>query len=199
MSIETSAGRSGLLRIVSTAMSVLLGTIVCLPGRSLARHKTDSDLPIETEWKQCATILSPGSNVDSYISSSVRRDTEFVKYLMAIIYVESRFNPDAVSNKSAYGLMQMTEIAVREAQKSCNLRPVLDMDHMFDTHTNIQYGSCYLHKLNQEMHGDWIRTLIAYNGGYSALIRYEKGDTIPNETAQYIISVHRALQSCSGV
>lgn len=122
-----------------------------------------------------------------------------MNHLMAVIYVESRFNRSALSEKEAYGLMQMTLPAVQDATESCNLRPVLNMDHLFDSVTNIRYGSCYLRKLFREMNGDWTRTLITYNGGYRMLTRYDRGETLVSETANYVLQVQRALQLCRAI
>lgn len=120
-------------------------------------------------------------------------DVEFLEYLMSIIYVESRFNKQARSERDAIGLMQMTLPAVQDAVTHCNLRPIGDMDHLYDSATNIRYGSCYLRKVLQDVDGDWTRALIVYNGGYKQLQRYDKGDTIVTETANYVLLVTRAL------
>lgn len=132
-----------------------------------------------------------------YQKHSVSRDSEFVKYLYAVIYVESHFNKRALSPQQAYGLMQLTDGAVRDAVEHCGLRPVPDMEHLFDSVTNIRYGTCYLKKLLDDTEGDWTRTLILYNGGYKALTRYDRGDTINYETANYVLLVERARRICT--
>lgn len=149
-------------------------------------------LGIETTEKQhlLATIYKSAK----FVNRQVVEHEEFIKYLLAIIYVESRFNPNAVSHKEAYGLMQMTEIAVVDAIGECNLEPILDMQHLLDTHSNIRYGSCYLRKLLREMDGDWTRTLIAYNGGYRQVLKYEKGEAIASETANYVLQIGRIME-----
>lgn len=130
-----------------------------------------------------------------YKKHSLRKDTEFMEYLLSVIYVESRFNKNAHSHADAIGLMQMTVPAVTDAVRHCNLKAVIDMDHLLDSATNIRYGSCYLKKLLDEVDGDWTRALIAYNGGYKQLTRYDNGETIVTETANYVLQVHRAHDS----
>lgn len=131
---------------------------------------------------------------DLYKKHSVDKDDEFMEYLFSVMYVESRFNRQAISHADAYGLMQMTRVAVEEAVKHCNLRPLGDMNKLHDSVTNVKYGSCYLKKMLDEVDGDWTRALILYNGGYRQLTKYDNGETIAHETANYVLLVHRALE-----
>lgn len=130
-----------------------------------------------------------------YSRASMDKDEEFRMYMLAIIYVESGFNKHAKSAADAHGLMQMTEIAVKDAVKHCNLKPV-NMNNLFDSYTNIRYGTCYLRKLLKETGGDWDRALIAYNGGYMQLQRHDRGESIVSETANYVLKVKRAMKLC---
>jgi len=130
-----------------------------------------------------------------YTRASVMQEEEFLEYLMAIIYVESKFNRDAISPAGARGLMQLMEIAVKEAVGSCSFRPLGDINKLHDSYTNVKYGSCFLSKLYRDMEGDWTRTLIAYNGGYRALAEYDKGNSINHETSNYVLKVKRAVQT----
>lgn len=134
---------------------------------------------------------------DLYLKHSRRKDDLFLRYMFAVIYVESGFNRNARSPKDAYGLMQMTAVAVQDAQAYCKLRAVPDMAHLFDSVTNIRYGTCYLQKAIEELEGDWTAALIMYNGGYRQLTRYQKGESIVQETANYVLQVQRALAVCS--
>ena len=133
---------------------------------------------------------------DLYRKASLTKDVEFLEYLLSSIYVESRFNKLAVSSMEARGLMQMTEIAVKDAVVSCSsLKPLGDISKLHDSVTNVKYGSCYLKKLFTEMDGDWTRTLITYNGGYRALQQYDKENAINHETANYVLHVQRTLNT----
>lgn len=131
-----------------------------------------------------------------YSRHSASKDGEFLEYLMAIIYVESGFERNAKSSKDARGLMQLTLPAIQDAVKHCELKPVLNMDSLYDSITNIRYGTCYLKKLYDEMDGDWTRTLIAYNGGYYQVMRYDRGVAIAPESANYVLKVMKARQQC---
>jgi len=154
--------------------------------------------------KECGLLLmreagKTGPELDAlsdlYSRASTDKDVEFRLYMMGVIYTESRFDHKAVSIADAHGLMQMTELAVIDAAKHCNLQPVR-MDNLFDSYTNVQYGTCYLAKLLQETEGDWDRALVAYNGGYAQLQRFDKGLNIAGETANYVLKVKRAVKFC---
>ena len=164
------------------------------------------EVPSEASWEECGLRMLSDSGRGGlgaqqlpklYRNHSVSKEDTFVKYLFAVIYVESRFNKAALSPQQAYGLMQMTLVAVQDAEIHCKLKPVLNMEHLFDSATNIRYGSCYLKKLLDEMDGDWTRTLIAYNGGYKQLTKYDKGEMIVSETANYVLRVERARRICN--
>ena len=146
---------------------------------------------------KCIGNLSNGNDTLP-VKASLNQDNEFLRYLISVIYVESRFKEDALSASNAYGLMQITEIAAREVERECSLSPLLDMTHLFDASTNIRYGSCYLRKLHRDLHS-WTRALIVYNGGYKQLERYEKGQMMVAETANYVLQVERVLSICNGV
>lgn len=137
-----------------------------------------------------------GDTPAQYTIPSHNQDSVFLEYLVSLIYVESRFNRMAISGKGARGVMQITPIAVAEAALYCKL-PRNPKD-IHDVSTNIQYGSCYLMKMLEDAGGDWTKALILYNGGYRSLTRYEKGDSVNLETANYTLQVHRVRQLCGG-
>lgn len=131
-----------------------------------------------------------------YLRSSISQDPLFVKYLVAMMYVESSFRSTVISNRDAHGLLQLTQAAVDDAADHCGL-PRASVSAMHQPNLAIQYGSCYVRKLYREMDGDWTRILIVYNGGYRSLTRHLEGGIIPIETADYLFKVHSALNKCS--
>lgn len=162
---------------------------------------TTSVMPERDRVGDCAQALLEEAKytgrdiTGTFRKSSVRKDEEFLEYMLSVIYVESRFDSTAISPAEARGLMQMTGIAVREAVSKCSLKPVQDPDKMHINELNIKYGSCYLAHLHDEMDGNWTRTLITYNGGYRQLIRYDRGLQIAQETANYVLQVNRILDT----
>ncbi|WP_251976435.1 transglycosylase SLT domain-containing protein [Salinicola avicenniae] len=80
--------------------------------------------------------------------------------VLALIDVESRFRPDAISSAGARGLMQVMPFWKAEIG-----RP---QDDLYDTVTNLRYGCTILaHYLTRE-NGDWTRALARYNGSLGA-------------------------------
>lgn len=130
------------------------------------------------------------------VSVAQSRSDEFLSLVAAVIFVESAYHPRVVSSAQAYGLMQMTEDAVERSRTECNLRRVMSMTELLDSATNVRYGTCYLRLLLEETDWNTDRALILYNGGYRQLARYDAGQPIVAETANYVLSVHRALRMC---
>jgi soluble lytic murein transglycosylase-like protein len=96
--------------------------------------------------------------------------------LRAVIDVESRYNPNAVSDKGAQGLMQLMPDTARRFS---------DGD-MFNPRDNVLAGARYLRFLLDLFKDDMELALAAYNAGENAVIR--AGYRIPSlpETRQYV-------------
>lgn len=122
-------------------------------------------------------------------------DQVFHEYLLAIIYVESGFNVHAISSKGAMGLMQLTRVAILDATTHCGMGIPATLN-VYDPALNVRLGSCYLDRLLQVTGGDYLRALILYNGGFIQLTKYDRGENIASETANYILKVNRARGMC---
>ncbi|NLV35932.1 MAG: lytic transglycosylase domain-containing protein [Clostridiaceae bacterium] len=118
--------------------------------------------------------------------------------VMAVIRVESRFRPEAVSHKDARGLMQITKGTGEWAARKLQLDDYNE-DKLFDPETNIRIGCWYLNTLLLEF-GNTDLMLAAYNGGSGNVAKwlmdtnYSKDgrnlDKIPfKETDKYITKV----------
>ncbi|MES2888921.1 MAG: lytic transglycosylase domain-containing protein [Pseudomonadota bacterium] len=106
--------------------------------------------------------------------------------LLAVIHVESGFNPRAQSPKGAVGLMQvMPPTGARWGVSSDLYNPI----------KNIGVGARYLRYLLDMFRGNTELALAAYNAGEGAVLRYKR--TIPPyaETQAYVVKVlhHYAL------
>lgn len=82
----------------------------------------------------------------------------------AVMKAESNFNPHAVSERGARGLMQIMPETGRWAAGQIG-GMTFSPDQLFEPETNIKLGTWYLADLGQEFHGDPILVLAAYNGG----------------------------------
>jgi soluble lytic murein transglycosylase-like protein len=105
--------------------------------------------------------------------------------ILAVMAVESNFDPRALSDKGAQGLMQLMPGTARD----------LYVTDAWDPAQNIEGGSRYLRVLANQYSGDMIRTLAAYNAGPDAVRR--AGDTVPNipETQEYVRKVLALYQA----
>ncbi len=103
--------------------------------------------------------------------------------IMAMIQVESGFNPRAVSPKGAMGLMQLMPATARE----------LGVSDPFDIEDNIMGGVKYLRYLSEKYKGNLELALAAYNAGPYAVDKY--GGIPPyRETQDYVqrvLSIYR--------
>ncbi len=95
----------------------------------------------------------------------------------SIIKVESNYNANAVSNKGAQGLMQLTPSTAR----------MLGVSNSFDPQQNIEAGVKYL-KYLKDLYKDDRLALAAYNAGPGAVDKYK---WIPPyaETQNYVYQV----------
>ncbi len=92
--------------------------------------------------------------------------------MLAIIYVESKFNPIAVSRTGAGGLMQMVPATAREyglkvPRYSNKLKPNFDrkVDERFDAEKNLNAGLVYFNYLLEKYLNNLTLALGAYNVG----------------------------------
>jgi len=120
-------------------------------------------------------LTSPPPSVETVIDEAAKRhdvDPELVK---AMVRVESNFNPRAVSNKGAMGLMQLIPGTARR----------FGVGNVFNPVENIDGGVRYLKYLLGLFEGDVKLSLAAYNAGEHAVERH--GGVPPyRETQNYV-------------
>jgi soluble lytic murein transglycosylase-like protein len=104
--------------------------------------------------------------------------------LHAVIKVESNYNPFAVSNKGALGLMQLIPATARR----------FGVSNVFNPIENIQGGARYLRYLLDLYQWNYSLALAAYNAGEAAVAKY--GGVPPyRETQNYLNLVGRQLSN----
>jgi soluble lytic murein transglycosylase-like protein len=105
--------------------------------------------------------------------------------LYAVMAVESNFDPRAVSEKGAMGLMQLMPGTARD----------MYVDDAWQPEQNIEGGARYLRVLANQFEGDLVKTVAAYNAGPDAVRR--AGGAVPNipETQEYVRRVVALYQS----
>ena len=103
-----------------------------------------------------------------------------VALLRAVIHAESAFNPMAVSNKGAQGLMQLMPGTAGD----------LGVTDAFDVSQNIAGGAKYLAQLLKDFNGNTQLATAAYNAGEGAVQKY--GGVPPyDETQVYVQRVEQ--------
>jgi soluble lytic murein transglycosylase len=112
--------------------------------------------------------------------------------LAAVIYAESRFDPDVESEAGAVGLMQLLPdtakgIAVRTGGAK------FDLSDLRNPEINVRYGSWYLDHLRGRYDGDVRLALAAYHAGQGNVDRWlaDGGGIAFPETRAYVDEVER--------
>lgn len=100
-------------------------------------------------------------------------------WLRAIAHAESAFDPLAVSEKGALGVMQLMPEVVRE----------YGIDDPFDPAASIDAGARHLRFLTDRLDGDLDRIAAAYNAGIGAVALHGGIPPYP-ETRLYVARVH---------
>ena len=112
------------------------------------------------------------------------------RLIAAIIEVESGGNPYAVSKAGCIGLMQISEIVVKEFSKYAPSGFLCGLD-LYNHYDNKSIGTWYLNRLKDHYGCDSIeKVLAAYNGGITRLRRYNYDiSRMPAETRAYVKKV----------
>ena len=116
-------------------------------------------------------------------------------FISAVIYAESGFDEQAVSQKGAVGLMQIMPETGEWAAQKVGIEDYTEA--MLGTaDTNIQIGCWYLGYLNDLFEGDARKILAAYNAGPANVQEWTEDDgsleSIPyEETENYLEKVQR--------
>jgi len=111
-------------------------------------------------------------------AEAARRHGLEPELVLAVVAVESGFQPTAVSRKGAQGLMQLMPATARS----------LGVADVFDPASNLDGGARHLSALVAQYGGDLQRALAAYNAGAGAVERH-KGVPPYAETRQYVKKV----------
>jgi soluble lytic murein transglycosylase-like protein len=119
------------------------------------------------------------SGYEEHIRSAAEKYGLAPPLLKAVMAVESNFNPVAISDKGATGLMQLMPATARD----------MYVADIFDPAQNIEGGARYLRVLQDRFGGDLEKVLAAYNAGPERVLRH--GGAVPPipETQAYVRKV----------
>ena len=143
---------------------ILIGVVICLSPA----------LPAATARNTLAPLIE---------KAAARHDLP-VDLLHAIIRAESAYDPRAVSNKGAAGLMQLMPETARQ----------YGVKDVFDPEENLTGGAKYLKDLVRLYDGRRDLVLAAYNAGQEAVKKYNGVPPYP-ETKAYIKMVQSSYDS----
>jgi hypothetical protein len=156
-------------RLGDTMRLTVTGGMLEIPASALVRiDPEDTFLPV----KKMKLLDVPYSN---FIADSAQAQGVAAELVASVIAVESNFNPNAVSWRSARGLMQlMPQTAAK-----------FGVTNIFDPRQNIDAGTKYLKQLLLRYNGDLALTLAAYNAGPDRVEQYR---SVPpyRETRDYV-------------
>lgn len=114
------------------------------------------------------------ADLDLLIARAARRHGLPPALVKAVVRAESNFQPHALSNKGAQGLMQLMPETAED----------LGVDDPFRAEDNVYGGTRYLRAMHDRF-GDWQLALAAYNAGPGAVDRF--GGVPPYaETQEYV-------------
>ena len=127
--------------------------------------------------------VPPSPGLDEAVRRIAAENSLSPQLIHSVIKVESNYNPHAISNKGALGLMQLIPSTARR----------FGVSNVFNPVENIQGGAKYLRYLLDLYSNDYPLALAAYNAGEAAVARY--GGVPPfAETRNYVLLVRRQLE-----
>jgi soluble lytic murein transglycosylase-like protein len=122
-----------------------------------------------------------GSRYDKLIDRVARAEGLDASLLRAVVEAESNFDPDAISEKGALGLMQLMPETARG----------MGVTDPFHPAENLEAGARHLRRLLDKYQGKLTLALSAYNAGEKAVDRYKGIPPYP-ETRDYVKKVLKA-------
>jgi soluble lytic murein transglycosylase-like protein len=133
----------------------------------------------ETPAKVSTATKAALTAFDEFIEAAAVRYRVPAHLVRAVMHAESAFDPNAISNVGASGLMQLMPGTAQE----------MFVKDIFDSRENIEGGVRYLRVLANEFDGDMVKMVAAYNAGPDAVRKYN-GQVPPYpETQAYVRKV----------
>ncbi len=117
----------------------------------------------------------PSPEINHMVEGTAKQFAVDPQLVHAIIDVESRYNPNAVSRKGAMGLMQLVPATAMR----------FGVENPFDPRQNIRGGVSYLKYLLDLFGGDVTLSVAAYNAGEHSVLR-QGGVPSITETRNYV-------------
>ena len=153
-------------------------------------HTIDHVVPGESE-PDLLDALSPAhaaaaAAILPYVRAAASSTGVPEDFILAVMFVESRFQPEATSPVGARGLMQLMPRTAAALAEDLGLAKWDAYDPAF----NALAGATYLARLIHRFEGDFRLALAAYNAGPTRVSRWRaEGRTLPGEVRTYVSRV----------
>jgi len=142
-----------------------------------SRYRSVDTLKLEKSRKK---PLSAGfSDFRNYIENAARKYEIDPLLIRALIKVESDYDPFAISNSGAQGLMQLMPGTSRQ----------LAVTDPFNPEENIDGGARYFKRLLSLFDGQLIPSIAAYHAGENLVIKYDRQVPPIDATQRYVRKV----------
>ncbi len=180
----------------SSRLAVALGALLALPafaGEVKIEVRADGTRVLVNEPGEARARRLAGRLVQPPDGEMLRlienhaydRDLD-PRLVQAVVQVESGYNPRALSNKGAIGLMQLMPGTAAQ----------LAVDDPWDIEQNLRGGTSYLRQMLDRF-GDLELALAAYNAGPEAVVKHS-GIPPYDETRAYVRKIFRLLDGDAG-
>jgi soluble lytic murein transglycosylase-like protein len=163
-------------------MYVVRGDTIVFTNTPTSDARPVPGLEYRDEGNESSRARLPATVYDPYIDRVAEENGLSPSLIKAVALVESGFDPRAVSEAGAQGLMQLMPATAKD----------YGVADAFDPLANLRAGARHLRTLLDRFDGDLTLALAAYNAGAGTVERHEG---VPDyaETVNYVRRVHEKL------
>jgi soluble lytic murein transglycosylase-like protein len=166
------------------------GVLACLaPACDPVEAAAVARIEAELASRMPAALAPQRSHLARTIVAEAMRARIDPLLVLALIQIESRFDPAALSERGARGLMQLREPTLRREVEHAGL----DWESAADPAVNVQAGIRYLRRLLDAFGREEV-ALMAYNAGPNRILAYLREGTIPDRFHVYPRKVNAELR-----
>ena len=167
-------------------LGMLVLTII--PAVAVSRVRAADATRSAADAARSAAVIeeAPAPTIETHVKEAARRYAVSEDLVVAVIEVESQFNPNAVSRRGAQGLMQLMPATAAS----------LGVRDPFDPGENIHGGVRHLAWLMERFDGDLPTVIAAYNAGEGAVAKNHRKPP-SRETREYVKRVMEKMNRAS--